>query len=72
MRAQLVESFMADDMLRYREASAWLRDYVKRVKQRRGRVQVNENWFDPETMQQWRSALRLANFKRHAAKRQSL
>jgi hypothetical protein len=48
MRAQLVDSFMASDWLRYQQALFWLRDWAEANKLRSGRVRHGNNWFDPE------------------------
>jgi len=38
MRAQLVDSFMASDWLRYQQALFWLRDWAEANKLRSGRA----------------------------------
>jgi len=48
MLAQMVDAFMAGDVVRFREACAWLRDYCDDIKRKSGRVLVGRHWFDPE------------------------
>jgi hypothetical protein len=62
MLALMVDAFMANDDVRYRESMAWLRDYSDKLKLRRGRVRIGAHWFDPEIYEAWkkRNAARIA------------
>ena len=43
----LVEGFMRDDLVAYRDAIAWLRDFADQKNLERGRVMCGSYWYTP-------------------------
>jgi hypothetical protein len=54
----LVGGFMGGDGDAYREASAWLRDFIDQKNTERGRVMCGDNWFAPQTIESMRQRAR--------------
>jgi len=55
----LVEGFMRNDVLAYREACAWLRDFANQKNIEQGRVMRGGNWYTPQELAALRERSRM-------------
>jgi hypothetical protein len=47
----MVDGFMRDDIPAFRDACAWLRDFVDQKSSERGRVMCGSRWFTAQKME---------------------